>query len=89
MAQRVSYLVSGAAALLYRWLGMIERHPMEMPVVAFAMEDSGEISFFCWIGVVCRIVMIIESTWNYIHVGDGRCLDRAFLTEERPCPVLP
>jgi hypothetical protein len=54
MAQRVSYRVSGAAALLYRWLGMIERHPMEMPVVAFAMEDSGEISFFCWIGVVLQ-----------------------------------
>ena len=34
----VSYPVSRAAV----WLGMIEPHPTEMLVAAFAMEDSGE-----------------------------------------------
>ncbi|OKO95657.1 hypothetical protein PENSUB_11169 [Penicillium subrubescens] len=65
----VSYLVPGAAALLDRWLDMIERHPMGMPAVAFAMGDSEETSFVCWIGGICRNVMIV-STWSYIHVED-------------------
>jgi hypothetical protein len=61
--------VSCAAAPLHGlpgWLGMIEPHPMEMLVAAFAMEDSEEtllVSCIRRVGEEGRY-MVIESSFN-------------------------
>lgn len=82
----VPYLESGVAALLHRWLGMIEPHLMGMPVVAFAMGDSEGTSFVFWIEGICRNVMI-ESTLIYIHVGDELEVPSIGLSSLRNDPV--